>query len=180
MNATEITTHPPRTAPPPARFSGVNPLLLASASRLSEMDSEDLTRLAGATECQLVANGSTLFQQGDCADAVYFILDGAVKLEHREPDGRVESHEVVGPYASFGDVVLVVEPMRYYTAITRSETVLLRMPLAQLKAALSTHPDINSAWIHAVSSQMQHQHTGLADALLQRISNGVSSLFDAA
>ena len=67
--------------PKPAVIDGVNPLLLASYSRLSDIGFEDLSKLAAASECQLVPSNNVIYQQNEPPEDVYIVVDGAIRLE---------------------------------------------------------------------------------------------------
>lgn len=160
------------------RAAGVSPTLLRRFSRLGGLPNATLERLARGSECLLIPAGNTIFTQDDGADAVYMLLDGKIRLERREMDGDVTRHRVVGPFASFGDVALLGEPERYYTANTRSASVVIRTPLALLREALATRPNLAQAWIHAVTTDLQRRERHLADSVLQNIAS--PAFFDAA
>ncbi len=160
------------------RVDGVSPTLLRRFSRLGGLPNAHLERVARGSECQLIPAGNTIFTQDDGANAVYLLLDGEIRLERRGTDGDVMRHRVVGPFASFGDVALLGEPGRYYTANTGSATVVIRTPLSLLREALATDPNLAQAWIDAVTTDLQRRERRLADSVLQNIAS--PAFFDAA
>jgi len=164
----------------PPSIRGVNPLLLGGFSTLASVETDELERLARDTESYLVPKGQTLFSQGDPADAVYLVLDGAVRLEHQDPDGQREDHEAFGLNASFGDVVLTGETSRHYTATTTARTLLLRLPLETLRDVLARHPEIASLWAYSVTGHLTFKKTRLTGSLRRRLEAGSSTLLDAA
>lgn len=153
------------------RVAGVSPTLMRRFSRLGGLPNANLERVARGSECQLIPAGNTIFTQDDGADAVYMLLDGKIRLERRETNGDVMRHWVVGPFASFGDIALLGEPGRYYTANTRSASVVIRTPLSLLREALAIDPNLAQAWIHAVTTDLQRRERRLADSVLQSIAS---------
>lgn len=151
------------------RIEGVSPSLLRRFSRLGGLPDARLELVARGSECQLIPAGNTIFTQDDGADAVYLLLDGEIHLEHREMDGDVVKHRVFGPFTSFGDVALLGQPNRYYTASTGTASMVVRTPLSLLREVLATNPELAQAWIHAVTSDLQRRERHMADSVLQNI-----------
>ena len=87
-------------------------------------------------------------------------------------------HRVFGPYESFGDVALLGERNRYYSANTSSVSTVIRMPLDLLREVLVTNPDLAQAWIHAVSTDLARRERRLAGSVAQHIAS--PAFFDAA
>lgn len=144
------------------RIEGVNPSLLRNSSRLGGMPDALLERVARGSECQLIPAGNTIYSQDDGADAVYLLLDGAVSLERRDMDGDVVKFQVYGPDATFGDIALLGEPERYFSASTEATSIVIRTPLTLLRDALAANPKLAEAWIHAVTADMQRRGRDLA------------------
>ena len=160
------------------RIEGVSPSLLRLYSRLGVLPKAKLERVARGSECQLIPAGNTIFRQEDDADAVYLLLDGEIQLEHRNDKGEPIMHRVFGPYESFGDVALLGEESRYYTANTSSASVVIRTPISVLREVLVTDPNLATAWIHAVSADLQRRERRLAGSVAEHIVN--PAFFDAA
>ena len=160
------------------RLEGVNPSLLRLYSPLGGLPNADLKRVARASECQLIPAGNEVFRQEDDADAVYLLLEGEIRLERLEKTGEAVMHRVFGPYESFGNVVLLGEPGRYYTANTSSASVVVRTPLDLLREVLVTNPDLAQAWIHAVSADLERRERRLAGSVAQHVAK--PAFFDAA
>ena len=160
------------------RIEGARPSLLRLYSRLGVLPNANLERVARGSECQLIPAGNTIFRQAEDADAVYLLLDGEIRLEHRNKNGEAIMHRVFGPYETFGDVALLGEESRYYTANTSSVSVVIRTPLSLLREVLATDPNLATAWIHAVGTDLQRRERRLADSVAQHIAN--PAFFDAA
>ena len=156
----------------------VKPALLQKYSRLSGLPTAKLERIAAGSECQLIPAGNAIFRQNDDADAVYLLLDGAVDLEHRNENGEAVHCRVFGPYESFGDVALLGEARRFYSANTSSQSVVLRTPVSLIREVLATNPALAEAWIHAVSTDLQRRQRELAASIEEHIVS--PAFFDAA
>jgi len=144
------------------RIEGVNPSLLRQTARLGGMPDALLERVARGSECQLIPAGYTVFTQDDGADAVFLLLDGKVSLERRDMDGDVVKFQVYGPDAAFGDVALLGQPQRYFSASTEAASIVIRTPLTLLREALAANPQLAEAWIHAVTADLNRRGRDLA------------------
>jgi CRP/FNR family transcriptional regulator len=139
------------------RVEATRPPLLRLYTKLGSLSDADLDRVARASETQLIPAGNTIFRQEDEADAVYLLLDGEISLEHHNGEGRPAMHRVFGPYESFGDLALLDEPRRYFTARASSPSIVIRTPLTLLREVLASNPDLAEAWIHAVSADLERR-----------------------
>lgn len=160
------------------RMEGVSPSLLRFYTPLGGLPKAELERVARGSECQLIPAGTNIFRQADEADCVFLLLDGEVRLEHREATGEAAVHRVFGPFDSFGNVVLLGEPGRYYTAEASSLSTVIRTPLDLLREALVTDPNLAQAWIHAVTTDLQRRERRMAESVSQFV--GGPAFFDAA
>jgi len=136
----------PRTEFPSPAVTGVNPLLLGNCSHLNDLGTKALVGLSKVAECRLVHAEEHLFAQGEGADSVYLLLDGALQLERFETVGGQISYDVFAPYASFGDVVLLGEEERRYAATAKEDSIVLEIPLRPLVRVLSANPAQALAW----------------------------------
>lgn len=160
------------------RIEGVSPSLLRTHSWLGRLPNANLEQAARGSECQLIPAENTIFTQAEGADAVYMVLDGEIRLERREADGELTRHRVFGPFGTFGDVALLGESGRYYSATTNAISVVIRTPLSLLREVLATNPDLAQAWIHAVGAELQRRERRLAGSVVQSIAR--PAFFDAA
>ncbi len=168
MSVAKMSTRKLRSV---GRVVGVSPSLLSRYTWLGGLPTAKLGRVARGSECQLIPAGNTIFKQDDGADAVYMLLDGEVHLERTDTDGEWARHRLFGPFASFGDVALLGEPNRYYTANTGSASVVVRTPLSLLREVLASDPRLAEAWIHAVSTDLQRRERRLAGSVTALINN---------
>lgn len=148
------------------RLEGANPSLLRRDGRLATLPDADLERVARGSECQLIPAGNIVFTQDDGADAIYLLLDGAVRLERRAANGEMAGHRIVGPNASFGDDALLGAPGRYFSASTEAVSVVIRTPMSLIREVLAANPEIAQAWIHAVSSDLERRGHRMTRPLL--------------
>ncbi len=165
---------------PSTAVAGVNPLLLGNCSHLNDLSTKALVGLSKLAECRLVHEGEGLFAQGEHAASVYLLLDGSLRLERFEEAGGHATYDVMAPYASFGDVVLLGEESRRYSATAKEDSVVLEIPLLPLVRVLSANPAQALAWRGAVMARLHRLEPQGAEHFAWRILDKIAGLFDAA
>jgi len=68
----------------------------------SGMRTSEVEVVAGAMREDAWWDGSVVVQQGDQKGSVYFVLEGAVRIERRQENGEIVSVGHLGPGAVFG------------------------------------------------------------------------------
>ncbi len=163
-----------------ASVNGISPLLLGNCSHLDDLSTGALVRLSQVAECRLVYSGETLFRQSEQADSVYLLLDGAIRLERSEDTGKRSSYAVIAPYASFGDVVLLGEQERRYTAEATLDSVIVEIPLRPLIDTLSHNAPQALAWRGAIMARLHRREPDQVASFGWRILGKLSEIFEAA
>ena len=121
-----------------------------------------------------------MFAQGEGADSVYLLLDGALQLERFETVGGQISYDVFAPYASFGDVVLLGEEERRYAATAKEDSIVLKIPLRPLVRVLSANPAQALAWRGAVMARLHRMEPQRAGHFAWKILDKIAGVFDPA
>mgnify|MGYP000906496853 CR=1 FL=1 len=100
-------------------------------------------RVLGARPRLVVPEGTQLVTQGKPVGAVHLVLDGKVSLHRDSPRGEVLAH-----LASSGPLIGLVSLARgesaFFTGVTTTETVLVRLTTEQLQIVLARDPAIGS------------------------------------
>lgn len=160
--------------------SGVSPLLLGNCPQISDLSTTALLRLSESAECRLVHEGESLFRQAERADSAYLLLDGTIRLDRFEQTGEKTSYDVVAPYATFGDVVLLGEEMRRYTATAEQNSVVVELPLRPLLEELRRNPPQALAWRSAIMARLHRKEPAQAMTFGWRLLGKLSEIFEAA
>lgn len=160
--------------------TGVSPLLLGSCSALSDLATKDLVRLSKVAECRFAFEGEEIFERDQDADSVYMLLDGGVHLERFDETGVETAYDVEAAYATFGDVVLLGEPARRYTATALQDTLLIELPLRPLVSVLGANAAQAVAWRGSVLARLHRLEPHQVDTFAWRILDKLTDLFEAA
>jgi CRP/FNR family transcriptional regulator, cyclic AMP receptor protein len=81
-----------------------------------------------------------IFNQGDPADSVFFIVQGKVKIVVTSEQGKEAVIAVLGEGDFFGEGCLVAQPLRLATAIAMSKTTAMRIEKAEMIRVLHDEP----------------------------------------
>lgn len=133
---------------------------------LGELSDEDLRGLAPLAQCREYVAGSTIFFEDDNADAVYFIVEGAVEVFKSDGTGRKLPLVVLRDAGVIGEMSLFSREPRSATARTLTSVRLLFIP--------------NGAFYDALDSDNLAAHRlvfGFARVLSQRLNAVNSKLF---
>lgn len=159
---------------------GVSPLLLSNCAQLSDLDTKALVKLSRVATCSLVHAGERVYAQGSPAETVYILLDGAIELERADASGQGGRYRVEAPYAAFGDIVLLGEEQRRYTASAALDSLVLSLPLEPLAEVLAANSPQAVAWRGAIMARLHRKEPQAADSFGWRILGKLSELFEAA
>lgn len=126
---------------------------LASAVRSALLSAPEVSRLAS------LRRSTSLFSQGQVADALYFIEDGLIKLTRTNDRGAHIILSICGPGHLIGEEALRDDTRNYYTeAEVLSTSNLYRIPHEAAIQAVANNPELSNALI----SYLLHRKLGLA------------------
>jgi len=80
----------------------MNGTRLNQLSYFDDMTPQEVDVVAGSMREDVWWDGTTIVQQGDQGGGVYFLLEGAVRVEHRLQEGEIIQVELLSPGAVFG------------------------------------------------------------------------------
>ena len=107
-----------------------------------------------------------VFVQGDCADAVFYIQKGRVKLTVVSSQGKEAVVAILGAdNLFFGEGCLAGQSMRMATATTMSECSLMRLEKAVMVRVLHDEPTFSELFLHHLLSRNIRVEEDLVDQL---------------
>jgi CRP-like cAMP-binding protein len=117
---------------------------------LSETQLKELERFCSAV---VRKPGTTVFRQGELAEAFYMVIDGSVELRARPP-GRsaYRTVELIRPTCSFGDEALFGEGRYLASARTLETTRLLTLPRSAFDRLAEAAPAIGNGVLRCAGS----------------------------
>jgi CRP/FNR family transcriptional regulator len=130
----------------PCAACNVRELSICDALKGPEIDRivEIVTRIA-------VPAGRTIFQEGDDADYVYNIIDGALRLFKLMPDGR---RQITG-FLFASDFVGIALKARYaYSAEAVCDMIVCRFPRHKLEALFADFPALETRLLETAGNEL--------------------------
>lgn len=103
-----------------------------------------------------LADGETLFQQGDMATRFYLVTEGHIKLFRLAPDGNEKVIELVDAGHTFAEALMFLEQPRYPVgAVALGETDLISVDAADFSAILRDSVDLCMALLGDMSFRLR-------------------------
>ena len=149
--------------------------LVRSVPMFAGLKPEAFELLAAAATSGMAPAKSIIFMERDPALAVHIVVQGWVKLYRITPDGEEAVINVFGPGQSFAEAVAFTQQVYPATAETVTDARLIRVPAAQIIAAIRSDPDIALAMLGSTSV---HLHRLVTEIAQLKGLNGVARLVE--
>ena len=133
--------------------------VLASTELFGSLSSETLDAIAVQGIERTYKKGQILFTTGDEGDALYVVLEGAVKGYATADDGTELMVGIFEPPSIFGEVAVGDGGPRSATIEVVAPTRVFILPRAQFLAALGEHRELAEAYIAQLTSMIRTLQT---------------------
>jgi CRP-like cAMP-binding protein len=125
-------------------------LFLKSIDLFRALPGEELAQIAEIAEEQPFAAGDQVFSEGEPGDALYLVVEGAVKVH--QGDRQVAQ---LGPSDVFGEMAVLDSEPRTATVTTLKDAVLLKIARDDFRDVLQERPDIGMGVIKVLSRRLR-------------------------
>lgn len=115
---------------------------------------EDLLKSFGG-EIKTFEEGEKIFQQGEVPMFYFQIIEGKVKENNQDTEGREFIHNILGSGQSFGDSMLFIDKRYPINAEAITDCRVIRLPKPNFLNLLEKHPE-TSVQINSCMSQRMH------------------------
>lgn len=132
------------------------------------MTVDQLEVLAGVCEEESFGQEASIFGKGDPGGALYMVVSGRVGIEQETRKGSSARLAVIGAHSYFGEQNLFDNSARSVAAIALQDTVVLRLPRAQLIALARQYPDLSLELINALSMRLREANDRIAELTRSR------------
>jgi CRP/FNR family cyclic AMP-dependent transcriptional regulator len=133
--------------------------LLSGAEIFSELDNDELTRLAEVTQVRSLPKDTTLFHAGDPADAVFVVSNGKVKVVVTSTDGKEFILTVLGAGQVFGEMAFLESAPRSAAVVTATQVELLAVNRQDFQHLLNTAPSISRKLLAMLSRRLRRANS---------------------
>jgi hypothetical protein len=128
---------------------GIDARALRRIKILANMTDEQLERFAQFVEVEKVPQWSVIVKQGDPGDAMYFILDGELRVR-MDVMGKETILATLTAGDFFGDVSLFDHGPRSADVVANSDSTVVRVSAAGFDALAKEAPEIATPFLRAV------------------------------
>lgn len=104
---------------------------------------------------KIFTDGQLIWHRGDIAEGFWIIETGQVKIGHHSASGEMQALFILGPGDSFGELACLGEFPRVVDAEAVGVVEMLWIGDTVLTATIASSPKISSAFIKALSQQLQ-------------------------
>lgn len=130
-------------------MANMDPSVLKGAHMFESLDERGLAAAVRAGIVRHVAQGATIFAQGDAGATCHTLLDGRVKIAQTRPDGAQSVIRYIGPGEMYGtvaalmdmpfpaDAVAVLESCEIYWTVAAMRQLMAEFPAIALQATAS-------------------------------------------
>ena len=125
-------------------------LFLKSVDLFRALPGEELAQIAEIAEEQPFAAGEQVFAEGEPGDALYLVLDGAVKVHQSQ---RQLAH--LGVRDVFGEMAIVDSEPRSASVTAVQDAVLLKIARDDFRDILLERPEIGMGIIKVLSRRLR-------------------------
>jgi CRP/FNR family transcriptional regulator len=139
---------------PPIPFEAI-PILAA-------LKPDDRTALSPLCEMRAYEKGSTIFEEGDPADRIYFLFLGRVKIVKAAPD-RDLIIEILGPGEPVGAVAVFERRPFPATAVALEPSAVVSIPERQFFELIEKRPEITRRLLAGLTLRLMALNRRLAD-----------------
>lgn len=132
--------------------------VLARCTPFQDCAPAELTAMLPAFRRHTVPAHGVIWQEGDPADHLWFVLDGYLHTLLTSADGDQVVTQVIGPGQSFGEPALFLrDGVRISTVNALSQALLLSLDRGRLLRFLQTHPDGMRRMLEGMSGMILKQ-----------------------
>jgi len=141
--------------------------ILRRVKILGALSDAQLERFAKAMEMQRVTQWSQVVKQGERGDAMYFILEGELRVRIMQA-GKETILSTLGPGDFFGDISLFDHGPRSADVVANSESTVLKMSAAGFEKLAKDAPEVATpfllATIRTLSARIRADNKRIGDS----------------
>jgi CRP/FNR family cyclic AMP-dependent transcriptional regulator len=128
----------------------------------------ELLHLATLTEIHSFAKNKFIYQPGDLAKSVYFVLDGMIKTGTYNEEGKEALKHIICRGEMFGELGLSgIHERSDFAATLKMESKVLVISLSEMKATMARNPGLGLNLITKLGDRIQRSEKRLEDLIFR-------------
>jgi CRP-like cAMP-binding protein len=120
--------------------------------------------------------GEQLLAEGDMADALYFVVEGVVKVFKTSADGKEQILSIIRPGESFNDVAVLNGSVSLVSAAAMGPVVLYAIKKSDLEKVMREHPQIALNIIKVLSQRVTELISLVEDLSFRHVTGRVAKM----
>lgn len=149
---------------------------LKSLPYFSQLDAEYIEDVKKLIFEKTAARGETIALEDDPAEALYFVVSGAVKVYKTSSEGKEQILYVVRPGESFNDVPIFDVQSNPATAEAMGPVVLYGITRSNIETLLRDHPGIAMSVIKVLAERVRHLLSLVEDLSFRHVMGRVAKI----
>jgi CRP/FNR family cyclic AMP-dependent transcriptional regulator len=124
--------------------------LIKQATIFSDLDDDEVARIAEICSEQHFRSGQTIFKEGEPGNRLFIVSDGEVRVSRQVPGSGEEALAVLKPGACFGEMAVFDRSERSTDAIANTDCTLLTITRSDFEMLLDFERDLGYKVLWAV------------------------------
>lgn len=142
-------------------------------SGLSESVLDSISRYVFEKKAE---RGEILVLEGEPAEALFFVVEGVVKVFKTSPDGKEQIYRIIRPGDSFNDVPILTGGVNLASAAAMSAVVLNGIKKKDLETVSREYPQVALNIIKVLSLRIEELVSLVEDFSFRRVSGRVAKI----
>ena len=154
----------------------VNPELLSKSPYFTGLSSSETQAISTAAFEKKGVREEIVILEGESAEALYFVVSGAVKIFKTSAEGKEQILEIVLPGASFNDATALAGGINRYSAQAMGPVVLYGLPKNELEKILKNYPGVARNAIRVLANQLLRLTSLVEDLSFRTVASRVARI----
>lgn len=131
-----------------------------------------------SAEIKVFKQKETIFKEGDSPFYYFQIIDGSVKVNNYNEEGKEFIHNILGKGQSFGDPLLFIDKRYPVNAIALKPTTIIRLPRKNFINLMKEQPQISHEMNACLSHRLYFKMIMIQNMASHNPAARISGLFD--
>ncbi|MGI8728077.1 MAG: Crp/Fnr family transcriptional regulator [Solirubrobacterales bacterium] len=152
--------------------------LLRRVPLLSDLDEDEIGRVARVVVPRAFPKGDVVFHEGDQSDACYVIRSGDVRVTRQHSDGRVITLATLGGGEIVGELAMLDGEVRSATVEALTDVELLALSAVDMRSLLKRNPDLTAKLVVALTRRVRETNERVSSQSFQTVPSRVAGVLD--
>ncbi|MCL4287935.1 MAG: Crp/Fnr family transcriptional regulator [Thermoleophilia bacterium] len=150
--------------------------LLARVPLLSDLERDELERIAQVAIPRSFPKGARVFHEGDTSDACYVIRSGEVRVTREHPDGRAIALATLGPGELVGELAMIDGGSRSASVEALTDVELLAVSAADMRSLLERNAQMTAKLVVALTKRLRETNERISRQSFQTVPSRVAGV----